>query len=95
MPNYPLLIFLLILFIVTGYLLPRINVEYDMGEIPDNTIDTSRLDSYNPITLGTTVWSIAKMFLWTFGALPWWLDMIFLIFRLTFWFMIVELVWIG
>ncbi len=39
--------------------------------------------------------SIIKMFSWTFGALPTWLDLIFLVFRFVLLFLLVRLVRSG
>ena len=39
--------------------------------------------------------SILKMFTWTFGALPTWLDLIFVIFRITLLILLVRLIRSG
>jgi hypothetical protein len=39
--------------------------------------------------------SIGKMFIWTFGDLPFWLDMIFVFFRIIFWVTLARNIWIG
>jgi len=45
--------------------------------------------------LWTILNNIFKMFFWTYGLLPWWLDAIFIPLRVVFAFLVARNVWIG
>lgn len=79
---------LLCIIVFTGTLLPFIYVmgnqpgsEYDAeAQIPDNFIEEISISN---LGFGVLV-SIASMFFWTFGALPIWLEMVFIVIRVVF-----------
>ena len=87
-------------FVLAGGFLPYINAEYDTGDT--NTYDG--VDTFEEGVEGESigilsVWSIAlsiiSMPVWTFGALPFWVDLFLWIFRIVWWALVVELLWIG
>ena len=80
-------------FVLIGLLLPFVEAEFSgqsttfngsnnvndiSGDISDNIGDGP-----NAVGALTIVGSVAKMFFWTFGALPFWLDAIFVVFRIV------------
>ena len=83
------------IFILAGLFIPYINAEYGIGDSQDYDVPSSNIEDSNIINLGSTFLSILSMFFWTFGALPIWLDAIFLIFRFMFWYIMVDILWIG
>jgi len=90
--------FIILLFVVIGTLLPYINAEYG-GEV--NTIDTDIIDVDDvskvsgQVSVTGILGSIAKMFFWTFGELPFWLDMFFIVFRIILLAIIGRNLWFG
>jgi hypothetical protein len=88
-------------FVLLGVFLPYINAEY--GE-PDSFPDPDVLEQNvgeEQTTVGSVVsgWkvlgSVLSMFFWTFGALPFWLDALFVIARVTLALTVVRNIWIG
>ncbi len=77
----------------------------DVGEITDALINASielgekssvvAVASIGSLGFFDFVKSILKMFIWTFGALPTWLDLIFVIFRITLFILLVRLIRSG
>lgn len=91
-------------FIATGLILPFINDELDgnqeftadieglktqVGQDSNDLKFTSGINAFSVFT------SIISMFFWSFGALPFWLDSIFVILRITLVATIARNVWIG
>lgn len=83
----PLAFTIISIFIILGVWLPFIAIEFDQS-VSSGLADglevnvgqaSGELTSVSAIDI---VISIAKMFTWTFGILPFWLDGIFLIFRI-------------
>jgi hypothetical protein len=79
---------IIIIFIITGAVLPFIQKDFSTPFTENNYSVTGTLpaDDTNPVT-STFSWfgvffSIAKMFVWSFGALPIWLELIFEIMRI-------------
>jgi hypothetical protein len=88
-------------FVILGTILPYINAEYG---VPDSFPDVDTVEgavgdstgSLGSVVSGWTIFgSVISMFFWTFGALPFWLDMIFVVFRITLALTIARNVWIG
>lgn len=79
--------------------------EEELGNATVQVVDKSPwwedlTDALNPLPKGSTsifdvFWSVVKMFFWTCGALPAWLDAIFLIFRITLILIVARNLWIG
>lgn len=80
-------------FVLLGVILPYVqadfetsetsfNVSTNVNEISDDISDNVGNDP-NSIGALKIVKSIAKMFFWTFGTLPFWLDAIFVVFRIV------------
>lgn len=76
------------IFIFVGVLLPY--VRSDMGlsasDMSTGNIEQDMRDNMGSeaaISIWTVIGSVLSMFLWTFGALPFWLEMIFTIMRVT------------
>jgi len=74
-------------FVIVGGLLPLIEAEFttdvssnDIDNLEDEISDSAQSNAF--LTGFAVVGSIAQMFFWTFGALPFWLDLIFTIFRI-------------
>jgi len=80
-----------IIFITFGTILPFVQHDFDSPVFTNNngslTLPSNPNPDTNPVT-ATFSWfgvffSIAKMFVWTFGQLPIWADMIMEILRIT------------
>ncbi len=87
-------------FVALGILLPFINEAY--GETSANiNIDnfessvSKTVENASTINTFTVIFSILKMFFWTFGDLYFWLDGIFVILRVMLALTIARNVWIG
>ena len=87
------------IFIFLGITVPYINAEYgtQANEVNVEGFESELAESADSsmITLPSILISIISMFFWTFGALPFWLDGIFLIFRIILGITIARNVWIG
>lgn len=88
-------------FILLGFFLPYINAEFGGT---DGTADVDKLqadltedtgESWSILSAPGVFGSMILMFFWTFGALPAWLDTIFLILRVTFFTTLARNIWIG
>ncbi len=76
---------------VDEILLDLTNSSIELGE-KTSVIDVASIGSLGFFDI---VKSILKMFFWTFGALPAWLDLIFVIFRITLFILLVRLIRSG
>lgn len=78
---------IILLFILMGVLLPYISNDLNDSQTIYNTDDIgSNIDNETNLTSITAlvlIKSVASMFFWTFGTLPFWLDAIFLSIRIT------------
>ena len=88
------------IFIVAGTVVPKINSEFggtDAQEyvVNDGSLPTDEDGDVEYTQIDNTFWSIVSMFFWTFGSLPWWLDAFFVMLRIVFWGIVIELLWIG
>ncbi len=75
-------------FILLGLVMPFINEGFDEAGGSYN-IDTMKSElgaeaQDSDINVATVIFSVVKMFFWTFGTLPFFLDGIFMIFRVWF-----------
>ena len=90
---------LMMLFVGVGFFLGNVNdafgTDYDGTVTSNDDITGQESDDLTTVSGWSVITSIASMFLWTFGALPLWLDLIFLVFRAIFWTTIARNVWIG
>lgn len=88
------------LFVLLGVLMPFVNADFNSISTSPNTegltetVGNEMVD-VNVVSLLDVVKSIAGMFFWTFGQLPFWLDAIFVVLRLIFAFIIARNIWIG
>lgn len=87
-------------FVLIGVFLPFINEAYDVDSDTMNVdnIETSvgtDIESASTISVFTVLFSILKMFFWTFGDLYFWLDAVFIIFRVMLALIIARNIWIG
>ena len=89
------------IFIFIGAIIPFYNSEFgsSVSEVNvnlDDEISTADLeDVATPITFFNVIGSVLKMFFWTFGDLPIWLDTLFIAPRLALIFIFLRNVWIG
>jgi hypothetical protein len=69
-------------FILLGFFLPFVSSAFEQ-QVPENSISKIEADvGQDDLSTLEIIGSIFKMFFWTFGDLPAWLDTIFLIPRL-------------
>ena len=89
------------IFIFLGLVIPFINAEYGTGateiDMEGFEDDVEELTGESPsiISAPGIFVSVLSMFFWTFGAIPFWLDGVFLIFRFTFFITVARNIWIG
>jgi len=74
--------------------------EYGLEDADDYTLTTSgeieqAVDEISPLSFGSIILSVLSMFFWTFGALPVVIDAVFVVFRIIFLYLLVDLLWIG
>lgn len=79
---------ILFIFIGTGITLVFVNDEFDITGsefdtegIADDLI-SSEVEDVSSIGVSATLASVGKVFFWTFGDLPFWLDAVFLVLRI-------------
>lgn len=84
------------IFIGTGLILPFVNQEFgidgqviDTENVGDELVEES-LEDISNVGVGDVLKSVGKMFFWTFGALPFWLDGIFLVLRILLLFILLR-----
>ena len=87
----------LFLFIGIGFLIPFINQEFDTSYSESDAIslDESSEDQLTSVSGWKILASVGGMFFYTFGILPTWIDMIFIVLRLVFWTTVARNIWIG
>ncbi len=91
-----IVIIILFIFIGTAVILPFINFEFDITS-PDYNIDKVESDfiaedltDVSDVSAGDILASVGKIFFWTFGDLPFWLDLIFVILRIILIFILIK-----
>ena len=92
MSDTNLIMGIVLVFVLLGTALPFVNdafnvtsVEFSAGGIED---DISGAD----VSATDVFFSIFAMFFWTFGSLPFWLDAIFIVFRIMLAWLIVRVI---
>lgn len=88
------------IFIILGTILPFLQRDLNSETISLNNasalVTSTPQQDTNPVTQAFSWYSvpisIAKMFFWTFGDLPIWLDSLFLILRITLYVVIYRLI---
>ena len=88
---------IVIIFVFIGFVTPFINEEFS-GTAAEYNVDdvTGDLDTPNAVNAFTILISIFKIFFWTFGSIPTWLDVIlFTPMRIILALIIARNVWIG
>lgn len=92
------------IFIATGLILPFINEELGGNQQFNTNIDglndqvSQDVQDFNKlsgINAFSVFLSVVSMFFWSFGALPFWLDALFVIFRIQLALLIARNIWIG
>lgn len=83
-----ILIGIVAVLLVTGTLLPFINSAFDDNETTFNTDGIEQDIAQNDIKTITFILSITSMFFWTFGLLPFWIDLFFVILRIAFYILL-------
>jgi len=86
-------------FLIVGIALPYINEDFPTS-VPKYDTEGYISGQGQEIVQGTTdavdiFLSVVSMFFWTFGALPIYIEFIFLFLRLIFYAILVDLLWIG
>jgi len=94
------------IFVLVGTILPFVNSDFsqtstgtydvdgferDIGQ----ELDSEGIEDVDDVSPVKVILSVLSMFFWTFGALPFWLDLIFLIMRIELIITIARNVWIG
>lgn len=91
---------IIFIFVTIGVILPFVTDTFSEETI-NNDVDGLESEIGDSASgLGSTsifdvVSSVAMMFFWTFGALPFWLDMFFVIIRIILILTIARNIWIG
>ena len=104
MDKWGILVSIIVIFIGVGTILPFLNSEFNNYDIqgPDVSTMSGGIETpsgSNPATTAVSTWgilvSVLSMFFWSFGALPLVIEIIFVILRITFLFILIDLLWIG
>ncbi|NIQ15370.1 MAG: hypothetical protein GTO02_13540 [Candidatus Dadabacteria bacterium] len=80
------------IFVVLGIALPFINADFGVDASTVNTGGFTEDIGQDDVTALEVVFSLFSMFFWTFGALPFWLDGLFLIPRIMLAVIIFQLI---
>ena len=82
--NNALLFTVLTIFLLTGFVSPYLHSAYGESVTTINTdgLETDIGQGNVTVTVGAVVLSLASMFFWTFGLIPVWLDLIFIVLRI-------------
>jgi hypothetical protein len=92
---------IVILFVFLGVLLPVMEADLNITDSYSTNVDNytaglqQQVKSQNSLNIWQVLGSVASMFFWTFGLLPFWLDMIFIILRIVLVVTIARNIWIG
>lgn len=87
-------------FVLLGVLMPFVNDAFnvDASEFDEQNVETEvgeNIENVSTINAFSVLFSILGMFFWTFGQIPFWLDAIFVIFRIMLATIIARNVWVG
>lgn len=90
-------IVIILIFVLLGVTLPFINDTYDADTgvyDADNLADEVSQDAgdLNAVSALDIALSVAKMFFWTFGELPFWLDAIFIVLRIALLLILIQFI---
>lgn len=87
----------LFLFVAIGFITPFINQEFDTSYAESDALnlDDSAEDQLTTVSGWKVLASIGGMFFYTFGILPTWIDMIFIVLRIVFWGTVARNIWVG
>lgn len=83
-----IVLIILFIFVGIGIILPFVNEEFDIDgstfdtENPANELIGEEFSDVSDVSAGDIIVSIGKMFFWTFGDLPFWMDAIFIVLRI-------------
>lgn len=84
------------IFVGLGTILPFVNSEFpsdldtfDTQNVADELIE-EQFSDVSSVGAGDIIKSVGKMFFWTFGDLPFWLDAIFLVIRILLLFILIR-----
>lgn len=92
---------IIVVFVVIGGFLPYLNESFNVSgntpnveDLESNVAeDAENVETFNAFSV---LLSILKMFFWTFGAVPFWLDLFFFTpIRLIFVAIVARNIWIG
>ncbi len=86
------------IFVLTGIVLPIVNSEYGIEDADDYSGATdvlNEMEDANVLSLGSVTLSIISIFFYSFGALPLFLEAFYFILRIIFWFIVVDILWLG
>jgi len=91
---------IILVFVLLGLVLPFVNEAFDVsgtnlntGSIEENV--GQEVENVSTISAFRVLLSVLKMFFWTFGDLPFWLDGAFIVLRVMLAFIIARNIWIG
>ena len=85
-------------FILLGFVLPFIQVDYQDSSVSadvDGLVDIDEDAAVSSVSAFSVIGSVLKMFFWTFGDLPRFVDVILLVPRIVLLFIIARNIWIG
>ena len=87
---------ILFIFLGTAVIMPFVNTafdiegaEYDTDKVASDLIG-EELEDVSKVGVGDILKSVGKIFFWTFGDLPFWLDLIFVILRIILLYILVR-----
>jgi ABC-type glucose/galactose transport system permease subunit len=91
---------IVLVFILLGGLLPYVNAEFETTGTQANVDGLSanvgqEVSGASAVSAFDVLFSIFTMFFWTFGALPFWLDLFFIVIRIIFAVTLARNIWIG
>ena len=82
-----IVLIILFIFVGIGIVIPFVNEEFDIEgatiniDNPANELINEDFSDASSVSAGDILKSVGKMFFWTFGDLPFWLDAIFIVLR--------------
>ncbi len=67
------------IFVGLGFIMPYIQEDFSNGTTNTDMVglESELNEDYNTITIWGLLWSVLKMFVWTFGNFPLWVDALF------------------
>ena len=92
---------LMCVFILTGALLPYVYDSFDEPNTINADVDglyndvSSESENVSSVNAVQILLSVISMFFWSFGALPFWVELIYIIMRIIFWITIARNIWVG